>query len=599
MMLKRKNIIMTMIILVLPVSASAVNAATVSIGNATVLPNGNVTLPIMINNVTDVGSIQITLKYDKNVAHVTNIIAGNFDSTIQNINNTTGITTIAAFQIINMGLNGDARLANITLMAVGSERASTPLNITITTLKTATPPLQNIIATTVNGTFTIIDLTPPAGISNLTNTTESHWINWTWNNPADPDFNHTMIYINGTWVMNTSEGFYNATFSPHTTRTISTHTVDTSGNTNTTWVNQTTKIPNNIPVISPIGNQTINENQTLFIDVNATDIDGDTLKYSTNKTDLFTDFNTTTGRGNWTPSYTQAGVYYVNFGASDGYGGIVNETVQITVNNVNRPPSISQVVADKILVAKNDIFTVTVAAFDPDADNLTYQFDWENNGTWSPNQSSNNTTTHAYSTVGSYRINVLVWDSYGANATNDSLVITVREEIIPPNVTNPQAVPAGVLLEEASNKDYQHMTTKLNVTVTDASAVNVTINLSSIGGGAAAVMNLTGGNIYSITTNATGTPGNKSLRVNATDIHGNSNTNVVVSLKVSANGDVNSDGVTDIADAMWLAKNRIGTPGYPINELASEVNGDNMIDISDAMYIAKHVLGIQGFENIY
>jgi len=90
--------------------------------------------------------------------------------------------------------------------------------------------------------FTLGDLTPPRSITDLHPTRGTTWINWTWTNPPDLDFNHTMVYLNGTWQANTSNPFYNATgLSPDASYEIGTHTVDTSGNVNTTWVNQTTK----------------------------------------------------------------------------------------------------------------------------------------------------------------------------------------------------------------------------------------------------------------------------------------------------------------------------------------------------------------------
>jgi subtilisin len=53
--------------------------------------------------------------------------------------------------------------------------------------------------------------TPPASITNLANTTGNFWINWTWTNPPDADFNHTMVYINGTLEENVStpQNYYN------------------------------------------------------------------------------------------------------------------------------------------------------------------------------------------------------------------------------------------------------------------------------------------------------------------------------------------------------------------------------------------------------
>ena len=103
------------------------------------------------------------------------------------------------------------------------------------------------IASNPNGTdmqtwwWTVKDVTPLASISNLHNTTYAPiYINWSWTNPADGDFNHTMVYINGLWEENVSSllNYYNATgLSPNTNNTISTRTVDTSGDVNQTWVN--------------------------------------------------------------------------------------------------------------------------------------------------------------------------------------------------------------------------------------------------------------------------------------------------------------------------------------------------------------------------
>ena len=96
-----------------------------------------------------------------------------------------------------------------------------------------------------NLTLTAPNTTPPASITGLANSTYAQtYINWTWTNPGDGDFNHTMVYINGSWEENVSTplNYYNATgLSPSTNNTISTHTVDTSGNINQTWVNHTAR----------------------------------------------------------------------------------------------------------------------------------------------------------------------------------------------------------------------------------------------------------------------------------------------------------------------------------------------------------------------
>ena len=87
-----------------------------------------------------------------------------------------------------------------------------------------------------------IDIKPPFSITNLHSTAGTTWINWTWTNPPDPDFNHTELHLNGIYITNipAPQNYYKATgLLPDTSYELSTHTVDTSGNINLTWVNDT------------------------------------------------------------------------------------------------------------------------------------------------------------------------------------------------------------------------------------------------------------------------------------------------------------------------------------------------------------------------
>jgi len=98
----------------------------------------------------------------------------------------------------------------------------------------------------LNITYSYIpDTTPPASITDLTNVSYAPtYINWMWNDPADADFSHVMVYLNGSFKTTVSKGtqFYKATsLEPDTSYEIGTHTVDTSGNINETWVNHTAK----------------------------------------------------------------------------------------------------------------------------------------------------------------------------------------------------------------------------------------------------------------------------------------------------------------------------------------------------------------------
>ncbi|UZE91962.1 MAG: hypothetical protein IB616_04370 [Methanosarcinales archaeon] len=280
----------------------------------------------------------------------------------------------------------------------------------------------------------ITDTTPLASITNLQNTTGNFWINWTWTNPPT-DFNHTMVYINGAWTVNTSDPFYNGTYSAHATKEIATRTVDAAGNINTSWVNQTTTIPNNPPVLDTIDDKSIDENQQLMIDANATDLDTDTLTYSCNRTDLFTDFDTSTGKGNWTPTYADTGIYYVDFGVSDGYDGTDNETVTITVNNI---PLVIDSYWNNITGAS---LTLTVneseaVEFGVTTNRTVNNISWYEDDVFQENDSltSQGNYTTSWSVNGSYTVNVTASDDYDTTA-NTTFTITVNDITPPAQVT--------------------------------------------------------------------------------------------------------------------------------------------------------------------
>jgi len=160
--------------------------------------------------------------------------------------------------------------------------------------------------------ITVDAVTPPASITGLTNTTGNFWHNWTWTNPTDSDFNYTMIYINGSFATNTSNKYYNLTANAHNQSTISTHTVDVVGNVNTTWVNHTSIIPNNVPanisLLTPINGSTITSIPTNLTWNIGVDNDSDVLTYSlkingsivlTGITTNYTSYNLSSGNNNW------------------------------------------------------------------------------------------------------------------------------------------------------------------------------------------------------------------------------------------------------------------------------------------------------------
>ena len=98
-----------------------------------------------------------------------------------------------------------------------------------------------------------------------------------------------------------------------------------------------------------------------------------------------------------------------------------------------------------------------------------------------------------------------------------------------PVVSDPSANPPSISVDGIQ-------TTQLNVTVTDNGAVGiVTVNLSEIGGHEAQVMEYIGDDVYSTTTNASVDTaiGTYCLPVNASDIAGNYDDSVCITLAIS------------------------------------------------------------------
>ncbi|RJQ17666.1 PKD domain-containing protein, partial [Candidatus Woesearchaeota archaeon] len=124
---------------------------------------------------------------------------------------------------------------------------------------------------------------------------------------------------------------------------------------------------NQAPHFNAVANKTVNENQLLTFSVSATDADSSTLTYSATNLPLGAVFSNQ--QFSWTPSYTQAGIYFVNFTVSDGI--LTDEmTVKITVNKVNRAP-VLDFISDKT-IPEGVSYSFLLHATDADGDALAF-----------------------------------------------------------------------------------------------------------------------------------------------------------------------------------------------------------------------------------
>jgi len=185
---------------------------------------------------------------------------------------------------------------------------------------------------------------------------------------------------------------------------------------------ETTKI-NSLPQIDSIAlnPEATRPGGTINIQVIASDPDGDLLLYS-----YVSGAGTITGSGSsvtWNaPDYL--GSFHVGIFVSDGKDTVITSQL-LMVSNTNEPV-ITEMIISPDSVLSGESATITVNAYDPDGDPLTYEYD-PSGGTVSGTGSSVLWT--APYTAGTYSIQVAVSDGYGGVATGD---VSVRVYIGPP-----------------------------------------------------------------------------------------------------------------------------------------------------------------------
>lgn len=119
------------------------------------------------------------------------------------------------------------------------------------------------------------------------------------------------------------------------------------------------------PVLDSIANQTIDELANLSVDANATDADNDTITYSLENAPAGMSIDSGTGVFTWTPDETQGpGTYQFDVVATDSTGLSGRQTVSVSVNEVNQPPSINNPGAQS--ASEGSAFQVQLSGFDAD-----------------------------------------------------------------------------------------------------------------------------------------------------------------------------------------------------------------------------------------
>jgi hypothetical protein len=135
---------------------------------------------------------------------------------------------------------------------------------------------------------------------------------------------------------------------------------------------------------------TMNEQEAITLSVSASDADGDPLTYAWTQTAPASptgSFNSTTSATpTWTaPDVTANGTYTLRVTVSDGKGGSVAGSINITVQKVNQPPTVAATITGPSTLLAGSTGSLSITASDPDGDPLTYSWDQTDPatlGTW-------------------------------------------------------------------------------------------------------------------------------------------------------------------------------------------------------------------------
>ena len=202
---------------------------------------------------------------------------------------------------------------------------------------------------------------------------------------------------------------------------------DGNGGTDSETITITVNNVNRPPVLNPVGDKVMDEGTVLSLVLTGSDPDADSLAFSASGFPSFCVWN---GVNTLTcsPGYSDAGVYSpIMFSVSDGLLASDDESITLTVNNVNRPPVLDPI-GDKTM-NEGDVLTIVTTGSDPDGDSLTFSASgYPAFCSW--NGVNTLTCTPSYADAGVYS-GVLFRVSDGSLSDSETTTITVNNVDVP------------------------------------------------------------------------------------------------------------------------------------------------------------------------
>lgn len=240
--------------------------------------------------------------------------------------------------------------------------------------------------------------------------------------------------------------------------------------------------PSNPPTVTSTPVTSVNENASYTYDVNATDPENNTLTYTLTQGRPGMTIDSSTGVISWTPGYSDSGTYTIKVTVSDGTNNVLHE-YNLTVNNVNRAPTFTQIPGQTI-TAGQSFTTINLANYgsDPDGDSVS----WSYSGNTNINVSiTNNVATLTYSSwTGTNNIEFKATDPSNAYGTSTA-AFTVSSA---PVGTELLSSPWYLTGNNGADEEYQTIS---NSVLQGKTTLRVTYNLhgiNALGGDASAII---------------------------------------------------------------------------------------------------------------
>jgi len=282
--------------------------------------------------------------------------------------------------------------------------------------------------------------------------------------------------------------------SADTNYTINITATDSVGATHTLPMNITVVNVNRLPVVLPVGPFTVDENATLSFSVNATDLDGNAINFTTDAGFIFpgASINNATGVFTYTPTFdafiaNQTGV--VNIDVTDSLGGMSTIQVTIDVINVNRAPTFTDAIPANLNLSENQTMSLDFNAADLDNPAANQTLTFSKNFSFAVTSETFDTLTGVwtftpnFSEEGIYPVTVSVTD--GVNTTSRNLVINVSRTNVAPvlDVINPVSVLENSSIQiDANATDFDGDTIVYSTNAQAVFGANTTITIDNATG---------------------------------------------------------------------------------------------------------------------